>query len=100
MMQWNNLKKIKNKIMIKFIKSMLSGADGNMSSKRVVMMIFTLLFVGLTIANFVTGKNFDETLKQQLFYLLIWCLSMVFGEQIPEMISSWKGKKEEPPKTS
>lgn len=86
--------------MIKFFKAMLSGSDGITSSKRVVMFIFTLLFVGLTIANFVTGKNFDETLKDQLFYLLIWCISMVFGEQIPEMISSWKGKKEEPPKTS
>lgn len=84
--------------MIKFIKSMLSGSDGITSSKRVVMMIFTLLFVGLTIANFVTGKNFDETLKDQLFYLLIWCISMVFGENIPDMIAAYKNKKEEPKK--
>lgn len=84
--------------MIKFIKSVLSGSDGNASSKRVVMLIFTMLFVGLTISNFVTGKNFDETLKQQLFYLLIWCISMVYGEKIPDMISSWKSRKDDTPK--
>lgn len=82
--------------MIKFLTSMLSGSDGLISSKRTIMFIFTLLFVGLTIANFITGKNFDETLKTQLFYLLVWCISMVFGEQIPAMIEAFKGKKDEP----
>ena len=86
--------------MFKFIKSMLSGSDGVVSSKRTVMFIFTLLFVGLTIANFVTGKNFDETLKQQLFYLLIWLISMVFGEGIPDMISAFKKDKKDDTKTN
>ena len=79
-----------------FIKSMLSGEDGAISSKRTIMFIFTLLFVGLTIANFVTGKNFDETLKDQLFYLLVWCITMVFGEQIPAMIQSFKNRNVKP----
>lgn len=72
---------------------MLSGADGAISSKRTMMFIFTLLFVGLTIANFVTGKNFDATLKDQLFYLLLWLIAMVFGENIPDIIKAMKGKK-------
>lgn len=83
--------------MIKFIKDMLSGSDGITSSKRVVMFILTLLFVGLTIANFVTGKNFDSVLKDQLFYLLVWCLSMVFGEQITEMFTIRKNKDADKP---
>ena len=75
---------------------MLAGEDGAISSKRTIMFIFTLLFVGLTIANFVTGKNFDGTLKDQLFYLLVWCITMVFGEQIPDMIKAYKNKNAKP----
>lgn len=78
-----------------FIKEMLSGSDGVVSSKRTIMFIFTLLFVGISIANFITGKNLDATLKDQLFYLLIWIISMVFGEQLPAIFGSFK-KKDEP----
>jgi hypothetical protein len=74
-----------------WLKEMLSGKGGEVSSKRVVMFLFTLTFIGLTIANFVTGKNFDETLKQQLFYLLIWLISMVFGEQIADIFKKKDG---------
>ena len=82
--------------MIKFIKSMLAGEDGAISSKRTVMFIFTLLFTGLVISNHITGKNFDETLKDQLFYLLVWCITMVFGEQIPDMIKAYKNRNAKP----
>jgi hypothetical protein len=40
-----------------WFKEMLSGSDGITSSKRVVMFLFTLTFIGLTIANFCTGKR-------------------------------------------
>lgn len=73
---------------------MLSGSDGIISSKRTVMFLFTLTFIGLTVSNFITGKNFDETLKDQLFYLLIWIISMVFGEQIPAIVGAFKKKEE------
>ena len=83
---------------MKWFKEMLSGSDGIVSSKRFVMFLFTLTFIGLTVANFVTGKNLDETLKDQLFYLLIWIISMVFGEQLPSIFGSFKKKdKEEKP---
>ena len=74
---------------------MLSGSDGLISSKRSVMFLFALLFVGLVISNHITGKNIDDTFKQQLFYLLIWLIAMVFSEQIPEMIKSFKQNKTE-----
>lgn len=85
--------------MFKFLAKMLSGKTGEISSKRTIMFMFTLTFIGLTIANFVTGKNFDATLKDQLFYLLVWIISMVFGEQLPEILKAFKKtetvKKEE-----
>ena len=62
------------------------------------MFIFTLLFTGVVISNHITGKNIDETLKDQLFYLLIWLIAMVFGEQIPAMISAFRNNTKEPPK--
>lgn len=65
-----------------FLKGVLSESDGSPSSKRVVMFILTLLFVVISILNFWTGKQLDETLKNQLFYLLCWIFSMVFGEKI------------------
>ena len=68
--------------MKQFIKGILTDSDGNPSSKRVVMFILTFLFVGVTITNLVTGKNLEETLKNQLFYLLCWMLSVVFGEKV------------------
>lgn len=76
--------------MFKFLKEMLSGNDGLISSKRTVMFIFTLLFVAVTIVNVSTGKNLDETLKSQLFYLVIWTLTMVFGEQITNIFNKDK----------
>lgn len=77
-----------------WFREMLSGKNGEVSSKRTVMFIFTLTFIGLTIANFVTGKNFDDTLKDQLFYLLIWIISMVFGEQLPQIFGAFRKKEE------
>lgn len=65
-----------------FIKSLFSDKDGIVSSKRLVMFIFTLLFVVITLINIFSGKNLDETLKNQLFYLLVYCISVVFGENI------------------
>lgn len=65
-----------------FIKGIFMDKDGSFSSKRVVLFIFTFLFVGVSIYNIVTGKNLDETLKNQLFYLLVYVISVVFGENV------------------
>jgi hypothetical protein len=68
-----------------FIKSLFSDKDGSVSSKRLVMFVLTFLFVGVTIYNITTGKNLDETLKNQLFYLLVYVISVVFGENVTGM---------------
>lgn len=65
-----------------FIKSLFSDKDGSVSSKRLVMFVLTFLFIAVTIINIWTGKNLDETLKNQLFYLLVYVISVVFGENI------------------
>lgn len=67
---------------MKFIKGIFTDSDGNPSSKRVVMFILLFLFVGVSIYNLCTGKNLDETLKNQLFYLLCWIFSTVISEKV------------------
>lgn len=66
-------------------KSILMDKDGTLSSKRIVMFLLTFLFIGITIYNIRTGKNLDETLKNQLFYLLVYVISVVFGENVTGM---------------
>ena len=74
--------------MINFIKGVLSETDGTPSSRRVVMFILTLLFVGVVIFNAVTGNVIDPTLKDQLFYLLIWIFGVVMADKV---VTSFKG---------
>lgn len=71
--------------MKEFIKSLFSDKDGSVSSKRLVMFLLTTLFISVTIINIWTGKNLDETLKNQLFYLLVYVISVVFGENVTGM---------------
>ena len=67
---------------MKFIKGVLSESDGTPSSRRVVMFLLTLLFIGVVVYNIVTGKNLDDTLKNQLFYLLVWLFGVVMADKI------------------
>jgi hypothetical protein len=68
--------------MKKFLSGLLSDSNGTPSSKRMVMFMLTVLFIFILIVNLWTGKNLDETLKNQLFYLLCWMFSMVLGERV------------------
>lgn len=71
--------------MKEFIKSLFSDKDGSVSSKRLVMFLLTFLFIAVTLYNIITGRNLDETLKNQLFYLLVYVISVVFGENVTGM---------------
>ena len=77
-----------------WFKEMLSGAQGEVSSKRSILFILILLFIGLTIASQVTQKTFDETLKEQLFWLIQTTLVLVFGERALLAWQNVKGKVE------
>jgi hypothetical protein len=65
-----------------FIKGILTDKDGSLSSKRLIMFLLTVAFLIVSFINLWTGKNLDETLKNQLFYLLVYVISTVFGENI------------------
>ena len=78
--------------MKQFIRGILTDSDGNPSSKRVVMFLLTFLFIGISIAYVAAGKDLEETLKSQLFYLLCWMFSVVFGEKVVNIFTK-KDKK-------
>lgn len=69
------------------------GSNGEISSKRCMMIFFTMLFAYALISNHLTGMAVDDTMMWQLFFLLIWAMSMVFGEKIPDIISAWTARK-------
>lgn len=73
---------------MKFIKGLLSESDGTPSSRRAILFILTLLFVGIVIYNIITGKNLDDTLKSQLFYLIVWLLGAVVVDKVAVAIKS------------
>lgn len=77
--------------MLKFIKGVLSESDGTPSSRRLVMFLLTILFISLSVYNIVTGKNLDETLKSQLFYLLCWLFAVIFGDKVVTAMKSATG---------
>lgn len=66
---------------------MMSGASGEVSSKRTILFFLVFLFISLTIASQVSGHSFDEILKTQLFWLIQTCLVLVFGERA---LSAWE----------
>jgi hypothetical protein len=68
--------------MVKFIKSVLTGANDTISSKRVVLFLLLITFLIVVFLNLFEGKNLSSTLSDQLFYLVIYALASVFGEQI------------------
>lgn len=66
--------------MKEFIKSLFTGVNGSISTKRFTL--FALLFTFLTVCfvNLFYGKMLFATIQEQLFYLIIYALAAVFGE--------------------
>jgi hypothetical protein len=71
--------------MKEFIKSLFSDKDGSISSKRFVMFTLVLSFVVIIFVNLFTGKSLKDTLEDQLFYLVIYVLISIFGENMAEI---------------
>lgn len=68
--------------MKQLLREFFQDSDGSGSSKRVVLFILLLTFVGIVIYNTHTGKNPDATLRDQLFYAMMYCLTLIFGEKV------------------
>ncbi len=73
-----------------FIKGILSGTDGGLSSKRVIMFLLVIVFIIVCFVNLFQGKALSSTLSDQLFYLVIYSLAAVFGEQITSIFNKPK----------
>jgi hypothetical protein len=81
-----------------FIKGILTGVDGGLSSKRVIMFAFVATFLIICFVNLFKGKTLSATLSDQLFYLVIYSLAAVFGEQITAIFNKKAPVDVEPPK--
>lgn len=68
-----------------FIRSLFSDKDGSVSSKRAVMFTLVLTFLIIVFVNLITGKSIKDVLQDQLFYLVIYSLASVFGENITQI---------------
>jgi hypothetical protein len=56
---------------MKFLKDIFRDVDGIASSKRVIAMIFTLLFTVNFLVNLFTGKQVAPTILEFTFYLIV-----------------------------
>ena len=70
-----------------FIVNLFQDVNGSVSSKRLVMFFLVTVFSICVLVNLFTGKNLDATLKDQLFYVMLWVISSVFGEQITKLFN-------------
>lgn len=70
-----------------WFREMMSGATGEVSSKRTILFLLVFLFIGLTIASQLSQHSFDEVLKTQLFWLIQTTLILVFGERA---LAAWE----------
>lgn len=71
--------------MNQFIKGIFTDKDGSPSSKRIILFLLTCTFLICVFVNLFMGKSLSSTLSEQLFYLVIYALASVFGENITKM---------------
>lgn len=67
---------------MEFLKGIFSDKNGNPSSKRVILFLLIAVFITVVLVNLWMGKALSQTLGEQLFYLVIYALASVFGEQV------------------
>jgi len=80
--------------MKEFIKSLFSDKDGSISSKRFVMFSLVITFIIVVFVNLATGKSLKATLEDQLYYLVIYVLATIFGENIADLLKKKFGNND------
>lgn len=78
-----------------FLKAIFTDKDGSPSSKRIILFLLVSTFIVVIFVNLLMGKSLSSTLADQLFYLVIYALATVFGENIT---SIWNKKPDQTPK--
>jgi hypothetical protein len=73
-----------------FFKGIITNSDGNTSSKRTIMFLLTLLFISQHLYCLFSGKAPNAILGEQLFYLLGYTFTLVFGEGVVKDITGMK----------
>lgn len=73
------------------VKSILTGVQGGLSSKRVALFLFIFMFVGEHVMWYVFGKAPNPDLRIELFSLLLGSLATIFGEPIMNAWASVRG---------
>ncbi len=62
-------------------KSILTGIDGTLSSKRVVLFLIVFVFIAVVVVNlYDKTRILEHNLQDQLYQFLVINLSLVFGE--------------------
>lgn len=67
---------------MQFLKGIFTDKDGSPSTKRVILFLFVVTFLIVVFVNLLAGRSLSSTLSDQLFYLVIYALAAVFGENI------------------
>lgn len=80
---------------MKFLKGIFTDNDGSPSSKRVILFLLIGTFLTVVLTNLWMGKELSGVLAEQLFYLIIYTLSTVFGEKVTGIF----GKRKDPTPT-
>jgi hypothetical protein len=85
------------KLSMKFLIDMISG-EGGVSSKRSVMVWFVFLFTYLVIRDTEAGglKHPQQCFSDQVFWLVITSLTLVFGEKFIPVLLQIMQKKSQP----
>ncbi|HEY4112179.1 hypothetical protein [Puia sp.] len=73
------------------LKAILRGAGNGLSSKRLALFIFILMFIGEFVIWYMFAKAPQEDLRVELFTCLLGTLATVFGEPIMEAFRLIKG---------
>ena len=76
-----------------FFAQLVSGADQQVSSKRMSFLFFVLLFAFVLLYNLFTGKQPAEIFSNQLFELVIFSMLAVFGDKFMDLYLMLKGQK-------
>ncbi|HET6255874.1 MAG TPA: hypothetical protein VFE32_17485 [Puia sp.] len=78
---------------MKMLKSILTGPDGTLSSKRVILFLAMFTFIAVVLVNLYDHTRvLQADLQSQLYQFLVINISLVFGDSAIPAIKGTLGK--------